>query len=190
MRPVAYQDLGAASGVGRAALLSEPREVPPVLVQQIVVPARDKVGRRLDLRVLPLDSVRLPVVVVSGVFEPVPDMLDAIELADGVEQWEPAVVWVVDGKDPLCLGALLRVQAELEDHVKLHDAIVVEMPEIRLLTGPGEYAFQMWAAKRRGHVGRKRVVGKPERSDCAIAPGLLAEPLLSVIPILGLVDVR
>ena len=57
-------------------------------------------------------------------------------------------------KDPLDLRALLGVQAELEDHVELHHAVVVQVAEVGLLglltergtSGTGWPAGRPWAA--------------------------------------------
>ena len=189
MFPGTDQDLRALAGRFGCALFGEALEVPPALVDEIVVPAGHEVGRDLDLAVLLLDPVGLPVMVVFGMGEPVLHVLDLRELVYGRQQGQPAIVGIFRRQDLLGLGALLGEEPELEDHIQLHDAVVVEVSEVGLLVLARHQTLQVGAAQWRRHHLRETVVGDPHGADLSVRPWLLTEPLLGVIAIAGFVHV-
>jgi hypothetical protein len=75
----------------------------------------------------------------------------------GGQQRQPPVVGVVDGEDLLELRALTGVQAELEDDVELHDAVVVQVAEVGLLRLLRDEALEARAAERGGHELRETI---------------------------------
>jgi hypothetical protein len=65
---------------------------------------------------------------------------------------------MVDGQDLLDLRALFRVQAEFENHIELHDPVVVQMPEVALLALLRHHAPQVRAGERGSHDLREAIV--------------------------------
>ena len=80
--------------------------------------------------------------------------------------------------------------AEEEGGVKAESAVFVDVSEVVLLRRYGHEALDVRAAQRGGLGLSEAQVGDAEHPDVAVAPGLRADPLLRVVPVLGLVDVR
>ena len=92
-------------------------------------------------------------------------------------------------QDLLGLRALLGEESELENHVQLHDAVVVEVAEVGLLVFTRHQALQVGAGQGGRHHLGETVVGDPHGADFSIGPRLLTQPLLGVIAVAGLVHV-
>ena len=73
VHPRTHDYLGALPGFGRSAVLAESGKICPCLVDQVVIPAGEEVGWRFDVVVFVPNAVRIPVLAIAVVPNPVLD---------------------------------------------------------------------------------------------------------------------
>ena len=189
--PGADQQLGLRPRRRGAGVLRPPAKELEAFMYQVVVPAGDEIGRRLDLAVTVAQAVAPPEFVERGVLDDLPiegQVYDVVQRRDDGQ----APVQLV-GVHQAARAPLHRAPShidEVERDVELEGAIHVEVAEVVLLAGNRHQCPQVAAAERRREGLRKAEVGDAERPDGAVAPGLGAEPLVGIVAIFGLVDVR
>ncbi len=180
------QPRAAANGLV-AALLAKAFEVAEVLVDQVVVPAGDEIGRRLDSIILVLDAERFPMVVVPRVLHPKLDPL-GLRVGNAIgrrHQRQGEEMRIADRNMPLEARRAGGEQPVREDDVQLQHAVVVLVAEKALLPFDRQDARQVRIGQRRAHDLRERIVRLAEHAHLARAPRLPADPLLGIEAVAG-----
>ena len=190
MGPRPHHEARLLAGFPPPGLLPPALEALETFVQQIVVPARDEIGRCLHLAVLALHAIRSPELVEAGVANDFPVEGPFADVVERRQQRQAAVHLIP--VDQISRGVLVGALAqpdEIHGVLQLQNAVVAHVAVVVLLVGDGHEGFDKRAAQWcRQDLGETRI-GDPKGADSAVAPGLLADPLLRIVPIVSLIDI-